>query len=78
MSLRVQVRGRHGGVNPMNTCDEELRQCLECGTVFEPDVADRDALGNPRCPQCFLMSSRPVAHGDVGDEIVIRTTTPFR
>lgn len=56
---------------------EELRRCRECGTVFEPDVADRDSDGEPRCPQCFLSSSDPVLETDPR-ELVIRQSTPFR
>ena len=54
-----------------------LRRCRECETVFEPDVADRDPSGDPRCPQCFLSSSDEVYELDQG-EMVIRQTTPFR
>lgn len=45
--------------------------------MFEAGVADCDVSGEPRCPQCFLSSSEPVAAADPRD-IVIRTTTPFR
>ena len=56
---------------------EVLRRCRECGTVFEADVADRGPGGEPRCPQCFLLSSDEVI--DVGErELVIRESTPFR
>jgi hypothetical protein len=45
--------------------------------VFEPDVADRDPSGEPRCPQCFLSSSDEVLEVDLS-EMVIREWTPFR
>jgi len=56
---------------------EVLRRCRECGTVFEPDVADRGPGGEPRCPQCFLLSSDEVIGVGEG-ELVIRESTPFR
>jgi predicted nucleic acid-binding Zn-ribbon protein len=56
---------------------EELRRCRECGTVFEPDVADRALSGEPRCPQCFLSSSDEVLEVDQR-ELVIRQSSPFR
>jgi hypothetical protein len=56
---------------------QKLRRCRECTTVFEPDVADRDPNGEPRCPQCFLSSSDEVLEVDVS-EMVIRESTPFR
>jgi hypothetical protein len=55
----------------------QLRRCRECATVFEPDVADRDSNGEPRCPQCFLSSSDEILEADAG-EMVIRESTPFR
>lgn len=56
---------------------EDLRRCRECGIIFEPDVADRDRSGQPRCPQCFLAGAD--AAGTIDErETVIRTTTPFR
>jgi len=61
----------------MVNCSQELRRCRECGTVFEPDVADRDLSGQPRCPQCFLSSSTVVVDFD-HTELVIRGSTPFR
>lgn len=45
--------------------------------MFEPDVADRDPSGEPRCPQCFLSSSDEVLEVDLS-EMVIRESTPFR
>lgn len=54
----------------------ELRRCRECETVFEPDVADRDSNGEPRCP-CFLSSSDQVLEIDPR-ELVIQQSTPFR
>jgi len=56
---------------------QNLRLCLECQTVFEPDVADRDRHGEPRCPQCFLSSSHEIREVDQR-EVVIRQSTPFR
>lgn len=56
---------------------EDLRRCRECDTIFEPDVADRDSRGEPRCPQCFLSSSDSVTDIDER-EMVIRQSTPFR
>lgn len=72
-------------MNLIGTCTmndvEGLRRCRECETVFEPDVADRDLRAHlhaePRCPQCFLSSSDPVAAIDER-EMVIRQSTPFR
>jgi len=55
---------------------QKLRRCRECNTVFEPDVADRDSNGEPRCPQCFLSSSDEVL--EIDGEMVIRQSTPFR
>jgi len=60
----------------MKQC-EDLRRCRECATVFEPDVADRGPGGEPRCPQCFLLSSDEVFEIDERD-LVIRQSTPFR
>ena len=57
--------------------NEKLRRCRECETVFEPDVADRGPGGEPRCPQCLLLSSDEVLELDER-ELVIRGTTPFR
>lgn len=58
-----------------------FRRCRECETVFEPDVADRELRAHlqaePRCPQCFLSASDPVAAINER-EIVIRQSTPFR
>ena len=54
-----------------------LRRCRECGTIFEPDVADRGPDGTPRCPQCLLLSSDEVFDVDER-ELVIRESTPFR
>lgn len=56
---------------------EALRRCRECGTVFEPEVADRGPRGEPRCPQCLLLSSDEVTEIDER-ELVIRESTPFR
>lgn len=60
----------------MNTA-EDLCRCRERDTVSEPDVADRDSRGDPRCPQCFLSSSDPAGVIDER-ELVIRKSTPFR
>jgi hypothetical protein len=57
--------------------EEGLRRCRECETVFEPNVADRNQSGEPRCPQCFLSSSDGVLEVDQR-EFVIRQSTPFR
>lgn len=56
---------------------ESLRRCRECGTVFEHGVADPGPDGEPRCPQCFLLSSDEVIDVDER-ELVIRESTPFR
>lgn len=56
---------------------QDLRRCRECDTVFETDVADRDAHGEPRCPQCFLSSSEQAGVIDER-ELIIRQSTPFR
>lgn len=56
---------------------DAVRRCRECGTVFAPDVADRGPNGEPRCPQCFLLSSDEVKSPDER-ELVIRESTPFR
>ena len=56
---------------------DALRRCRECGIVFEPDVADRGPGGEPRCPQCLLLSSDEVLEVDER-ELVIRESTPFR
>jgi hypothetical protein len=61
----------------MGTCEHEIRRCNECETLFESEVADRTREGEPRCPQCFLSSSRAVLQLDER-ELVIRTSTPFR
>lgn len=54
----------------------EVRRCTECLTLFEACVADRDANGNPRCPQCGLARSVETAAGP--QDFVIRASTPFR
>ncbi len=54
-----------------------LRRCRECETVFEPGVAADGPAGEPRCPQCFLLSSEEVLDLDER-ELVIRESTPFR
>jgi len=56
---------------------EALRRCRECGTLFERGVADPGAGGEPRCPQCFLLSSDEVFDVDTR-ELVIRESAPFR
>ena len=56
---------------------DALRRCRECETVFEAEVADRGPGGEPRCPQCFLLSSDEVTEIDER-ELVIRESTPFR
>ncbi|MEO8217624.1 MAG: hypothetical protein ABI718_11130 [Acidobacteriota bacterium] len=56
---------------------EALRRCRECGTVFERGVAGFGPGGEPRCPQCFLMTSDETLDVDER-ELVIRESTPFR
>jgi hypothetical protein len=76
--LNAEVAGRlRSRIESIAAPPQELRRCRECGTVFEPDVADRDPNGQPRCPQCFLSSSDEVRDVDQ-DEMVIRQSTPFR
>ncbi len=56
---------------------EALRRCRECGTLFERGVADSGPGSEPRCPQCFLLSSDEVLCVDTR-ELVIGESTPFR
>ena len=49
-----------------------LRRCNQCLTIFEPGVADPAADGEPRCPQCFLSDSTPVAVVEDGEEVITK------
>lgn len=76
VALRLRSRIANALDESMAAGPAELRRCRECKTVFEPDVADRNSNGEPRCPQCFLSSSDEVP--EVEGEMVIRQSTPFR
>ncbi len=58
-------------------CGPRLFHCLACGTEFEENVADRDPVEGPRCPQCFLSTMRLISEEEAGD-FVVRSGTPFR
>ncbi|MGA7616273.1 MAG: hypothetical protein WBX15_13950 [Thermoanaerobaculia bacterium] len=58
-------------------CNDILRKCRLCGTVFEAGVADPSPTGEPRCPQCGLWESDEVESSG-REETVIRHETKFR
>ena len=61
----------------MKECEPTIYECQLCGTQFEADVADRDPVHGPRCPQCLMASAREITPEEVG-AFVVRSGTPFR
>ena len=53
---------------------EIVFECDLCACQFEPDVADADRDGRPRCPQCGSSTAHQVGPQNLGEFVVTRGT----